>query len=105
MLWRPGFLFFTGGQGTHILPLLGVHFSEHTLLQGSVLSNFIYLFFKHLLSLYVFLFGCAGLRCCMGFFLAVVSGVYSPVVVLRPLIMAASLVAEHRLLMCGFQSL
>ena len=38
MLWRPGFLFFTGGQGAHILPLLGVHFSEHTLLQGSVLS-------------------------------------------------------------------
>lgn len=38
MLWRPGFLFFAGGQGAHILPLLGVHFSEHTLLQGSVLS-------------------------------------------------------------------
>jgi len=38
MLWRLGFLFFTGGQRAHILPVLGVHFSEHTLLQGSVLS-------------------------------------------------------------------
>ena len=47
--------------------------------------------------MYLFISGCAGLCCCTGFSLIVVSRVYSLVVVHRLLIAVASLVAEHRL--------
>ena len=48
-------------------------------------------------SVYLLIFGCVDLPCCVGFSLVARSGSCSRGVVLRLLIMVASLVAEHRL--------
>ena len=48
-------------------------------------------------SVYLLIFGCVDLPCCVGFSLVARSGSCSRDVVLRLLIMVASLVAEHRL--------
>ena len=57
-----------------------------------VLLNVIKIFFK----IYLFL-AVLGPRCCMSFSLVSMSRGYSPVVVLRLLIVMTSLVAEHGL--------
>ena len=52
---------------------------------------------KFFIIIYLFVFGCAGLRYCLDFSLVVASQGYSPVVVCGLLIAVASLVAEHGL--------
>ena len=53
--------------------------------------------FPQLTFIYVFVFGCAGSQLLRGFSPAVLSTGYSPVVILRLLIVVASLAEEHGL--------
>ena len=53
-------------------------------------------FLKHLF-IYLFIFGCTGSRCCIGFSLVAVSKGYSLVAMCGLLIVMASLVAQHSL--------
>ena len=59
-------------------PLIQEFLLVNTVPAFSFYQFYLFIFFKQLLSLYVFIFGCARSSCCTGFFLAVVSGVYSP---------------------------
>lgn len=57
---------------------------------------------KRFSKIYLFILGCAGLRCSAGFSVVVASGGFSLAVVPGLLIMLTSFVLEHRLECLGF---
>ena len=59
---------------------------------------------KRFSKIYLFILGCAGLRCSAGFSVVVASGGFSLAVVPGLLIMLTSFVLEHRLECLGFSS-